>query len=155
MFEALVFGVNSHCHVGHDGFGALGSDDDALARITFQGVIEVEQLGVFLAVNHLFVGQYCFRLRVPVGHAQAPVNAAFFVQIHKNPDYGFRQAVFHRKAGTFPITGSAQAFELIEDDAAVFVFPLKSVFEELIAANVGFADALCAQLLHHLGFGRN
>ena len=38
---------------------------------------------------------------------------------------------------------------MLQDDATVFVRPVPSVFQELIAAEVGLFDALFGQLAHH------
>jgi hypothetical protein len=45
--------------------------------------------------------------------------------------------------------------ELLKNDAAVLVSPVPSVFQELIASQVGLLNAFLGETVHNLGLGSN
>ena len=64
-----------------------------------------------------------------------------------------RANVVHGEGSAVPVAGGAEAFQLFEDDAAVLVGPVPSMFEEFLASDVVFLDALLSQFVHHFSFG--
>ena len=84
---------------------------------------------------------------VPIDHAFAPVDVPLLVEVHEGLEDGVRILLVHGKAFAGPIARAAEFFELLDDDAAVFVFPFPDFFQELFPAEIVavFDDALFAQ----------
>ena len=76
------------------------------------------------------------RRRVPVDHAPAAINEVFFVKIDK--DFLDREDVIFVKGVTLsrPIGRTTQPFELLDDDAAVFVLPFQYALEKFCATEI-------------------
>ena len=85
----LVLRMHTDGRVAQDGLGARGGDGDVLARLAFDGIAHVVELGLQLFVNYLLIGNGGQRFGVPVDHAHATINLAFVVQIHKDVNHGF------------------------------------------------------------------
>ena len=65
-----------------------------------------------------------------------------------------RQALVHREAFARPVAGSAEALQLVDDDAAALGLPLPDALEKFGAAHVAAARLLPLHQLpldHHLG----
>ena len=91
---------------------------------------------------------------VPVHQPLVFVDQAFAVQLDEHLHDGARQALVHREAFARPVAGSAEALQLIDDDAAALGLPLPDAFEEFGAAHVAAARLLPFHQLpldHHLG----
>ena len=116
-------------------------------------VAQVVQLAVLFLVDDLLVAQCREGLRVPIDHAHAPVDEAFVVEVAEDVDDAAAAHLVHGEGRAVPVARRAQAAQLLEDDAAVLLRPRPGVLEELLAGEVGLADALLCQLGHHLGFG--
>jgi len=132
---AFVIGMHGDGGIRHDGFRSLGSNNDALGGIGGQGIADMKKPGIFLFVNDFFVGEYGFRFAVPVGHAAAPVDFTFIEQVYEDLGNGIGEGRFHGKPGSFPIAGSPQAFELIQDDAPILFLPVKGMLQKSLAAD--------------------
>ena len=168
-----VFGVDAHGGVAHDGFRTCGSDHGIEASVgilvehlaftagRYDGVgvgigdivAQVEEMTLFFFVDNLDVGQGSLCFRIPVDHAQAAIDESFVIEVTEDAQHTFASFFVHGEGGAFPVAGSAEASQLLEDDAAVFVGPVPSVFQELVACQVLFFDALLCETVHHLGFG--
>jgi len=61
----------------------------------------------------------------------------------------------HSEARPFPVAGSPQALELIQDNTPVFFFPLESIAQKFFASDIRFPQALLPEQGHHLSLGSN
>ena len=68
---------------------------------------------------------------------------------------GFVIVVIHGETFPFPVTGGAQLFELLDNNATVFFLPFPGMFQEGVSANLMFGDALFPEHVHHFGFCGN
>ena len=152
VLEALIFGVDTDSGIGQDGLWAGGGDGHIVLG-PGDLVAYVEEFGVYFFVDYLLIRHSGLALRVPVDHAVAAVDMSFVVEVYKYLDYGFVVALVHGEAGAVPVAGSAELLELLKDDAAVLVFPLKGMLEEFVPADLSFFDALLAEHLYHLCLG--
>ena len=150
-----VVGVHGHGHVGHNRFGPRRGHGQKLALLPHDGVVEVVHLGLHVLGNHLLIGNSGATFGVPVHHAHAPVNQALIIQVDEHAEHGIGQVGLHGEAGAVPVAGRAELLELLQNNAAVLVFPGKSVGEELLAGEVTFGNALLLELGHYLGLGGN
>ena len=149
---ALVLGVYADGGVAHDGLGAGGGDHDVFV-FTLHIVAEVEQFATALLVDDLLVADGGQRLGVPVDHAHAAVDEPLVVEVDEYADDALVAHLVHGEGGAVPVAGGTEAAQLLEDDAAVLLFPLPGVFQEVFAAERPFVDALFGQHLDHLGLG--
>ena len=150
---ALVVRVHTDGRVAEDGLRARGGDGDEFARLALDGVTHIIELGMQFLVDHLLVGDGGEGLGVPVDHAHAAIDLAFAVEVDENVDDRFGEVGVHGEFGAVPVAGGAEFAELLEDDAAVFLFPLPGIFEELLAGQGFLVDALFLEEVDHLGFG--
>ena len=116
-------------------------------------VVDVHEPRLDFLENHLLVRKRGFALRVPVDHPDAPVNQSFVVEPHEHLHHGFVVGRVHRETGAAPVAGRAEFFELFEDDAAVFLFPLEGMFEKPLPAHGFLAQALLLQHGYHPRLG--
>ena len=152
---AHVLGVDGYGYVAHDGFRARGRDGQVGAWILNHLVLHIVEGGVDVLVNDFFVRKRGFRLRVPVDHAQSAVNVALGVQVGKNLVHAVAADLVHGEGRAVPVAAGAELFELLEYDSAVLVRPFPGVLQKGVAAEVGFFNPFSAELLHHLGLGRD
>ena len=166
-----VVGVDTHGGISHDGFGTGGcyygissalfvtvnnfAFGSGFARHIVIGYIisQVIQFAVFFLIYHFFIAEGGQCLRVPVYHTHAAINQPFVVKVDKHLDNAFAAFFVHGEGCAVPVTRCTQLAELFQDDASVLVSPVPSVFQKLIAGEVGFFNALLSQFVHHFGFG--
>ena len=172
--QPLVFGVGgvyTHCRVAHDGFGTCRCHDGVATAFVVGGdnlafvacgagavvvgnvVAEVEQFAVFVFKYNFLVAEGGEGFWVPVYHTYPAVYQSFVVKVHESVNHAARAYVVHGEGGAVPVAGGAEAFQLFKDDAAVFVGPVPSMFEEFLTSDVVFLDTLLCQFVHHFGFG--
>ena len=86
--------------------------------------------------NHFLVAECREGHWAPVHHALPAVDKTFLMEIDKNllhaPCIGF----IHCESLTSPIAGTTELFELVDNDAAMFLLPLPDALQELIASKV-------------------
>ena len=149
---ARVVGIDAQRRVAQNGFGARRGDDDrpvgALDRIA-----QVVEFAVRLLEDHLLVRKGRLRRGVPVDHPHAAVDFPLFIEVAEDAQDAFRAGFVHREARAVPVARGAQLAQLLEDHAAVFLFPLPGVAEELLARERRLFDALFVEHRHHLGLG--
>ena len=168
-----VLGIDAHGGIAHDGLGARGGNDSIVALailvddvalgtqllLVLEGcqtvdiVLEVIEVALLLAVDDLLVAQSGLSLGVPVHHAQATVDIALVIEVHKDLQNALAAGLVHGEGGAAPVTRGTQFAQLLQNDATMLVGPVPSVLEELVARKVTLADALLGQALHHLGLG--
>ena len=151
---AGVVGVYAHGRIAQNGFGTGGGYDDILV-FTLDIVTQVVELAVLLLVDNLFVGEGGEGLGVPVDHAHAAVDEPLVVEVDKYLQHALGANLVHGEGGAVPVARGSQLLQLLEDDAAVLLFPLPGIFEELLAGEVALLDTLGGEFVHHFGFGGN
>ena len=80
------------------------------------------------------IGQRGLAARAPVDHVIAAIDQSFFVQAHEGFAHGARQAGIESEALARPVAAIAGALHLLDDAAAVFLFPLPDACFEFLAA---------------------
>ncbi len=115
-------------------------------------IIDFVQLAVLLAELDLDVGDRGAAVRAPVDHSQIAIDQAVTIELDENAAHGARQAFVQREARAGPVSGCAEAFELIDDLVAVLFLPLPHFLDELFASEVEARDALRGESAvdHHL-----
>ena len=104
-------------------------------------------------VDHLLVADGGESYGVPIDHAHTAVDEPFAVEVDEDADDAFVARVVHSEGGAVPVARGTEPTQLLEYDAAVLLFPLPSVFHELIAGEAALIDAAVGQHLDHLGLG--
>src|SRR5260370_41259223 len=66
----------------------------------------------------------------------AAINQVFLVKIDKNVGDGARITLVHRVTLARPISRTAKPFQLLNDDAAVFVLPFEHALEKFFPAEI-------------------
>ena len=129
--------------------GIVGAEGLALDRIA-----QIPETALDLDLLHFEIGDRGEQLRIPVHQPLVFVDQAFAVQFDEHFHDRARQALVHREALARPVAGSAEALQLVDDDAAALRLPLPDAFEEFGAAHVAAARLLPLHQLpldHHLG----
>ena len=165
-----ILGVDTHGGITHDGL-RTGSchyciiallilvDDITLClqsllvveRLQVSHIIfQVEQMALLLFIDHLFGRKGGECLRIPVHHAESAIDEPLVVEIDKHLDHTLTALFIHGEGRTVPIATGTEATQLLQDDTAVLVGPVPSVFQELLTGQVTLLDAFACELLHHL-----
>ena len=147
---ALILRVNTDRRIRHNRFRARSRNRQPLIRALYL-IANMVQLTLLLPVNHLIIRQRRAPHRIPVTHAVSAVDLALLMQVHKHINYRLVIVRVHRKGRTIPVTASPQLPKLLQNDPPVLLLPLKSVFQELLPANIALIDTLLGEHLHHLG----
>ena len=157
-----VLGVDAHRRIAHYGLRAGCGDYSIVAFLilvdyvagslqllfVLKGgqavdiIFQVEEMALLLLVDHFFGRKRGEGLGVPVHHTQVTVDVAFAVEVHEDLDDALRASLVHREGRAVPVAGSAQAAQLLEDDAAVLAGPVPGVLEKLLAGELVLLDAL-------------
>ena len=107
---ALVLGIHANGGIRHDGFRAGGGNDQVLVRgiavAVGNKVFQVIEMALGVLVDDFVVAHGGEGLRVPVYHAYAFVNPAFFVEVHEGVNDGLAQGGLHGEAGAVPVAGA-------------------------------------------------
>ena len=127
--------IDAHGRVTHDRFGA-GRSHDGIPVFTDDAVAQVVEFALLLLINHLLVAEGGEGGGIPIDHADAAIDQPFAVQITEDAKDAPRADVVHSEGRAIPVAGGAKASELLEDDAAVLLFPLPSVAQKLLAGKV-------------------
>ena len=90
----------------------------------------------------------------PVYNPAALIYPAFFIKAHKHLFDSGIAALVHGESFSFPIGRSTQPVKLIYYPAAVFLFPLPCILEELLSAHFLLIEALVFEHVCNLDLGR-
>ena len=108
------------------------------------------EMALGVTVDDLIVRYCSVGDRIPVHHAVTVINEAFLVEIYESGDDGGAELGIHCELGAVPVAGRAEFAQLLEDNAAVLLFPRPGVLEELLAGEVFLADSLRGKACDHL-----
>ena len=154
---AFIGGIHANSGICHNGFGTGSGDyQEVIGRIAFtvrNKIAEMVEMALGIAVDNLVVryGGMCHG--IPVDHAVAVIDQPLLVEIHECGRNGVAQCRLHGKLGTVPVAGCSELTKLLENDAAVLLFPLPGIFEELLASQVFLFDSPLGKPCHDLALG--
>ena len=148
----LIFGIDAQRRIAQNGLRTRRGNYDITVR-TLDGIAQVVEFSVRLAVDHLFVREGRLRRRIPVDHPHAAIYLALVVKVHEYLDHALGADLVHRKACTIPVARSSQLAQLLQDDATVLLLPLPGVAQELLARQARLLDTLGPQFGNNLRFG--
>ena len=149
---ARILRVHRNGRVSRDGLRSGGGNLQPGIRLFHHLYLEIKELAVLLFHDDLLIRECGQRFRTPIHHALTAIDETLLVQIHKHALHASRVFLIHRKAQTRPVTTRAELFQLLDDDAAVLLFPFPDVLEQLLATEIiamphgTFLDQLT---LHH------
>lgn len=150
---AWVVGVDGDAGVAHEGFRTGGGDFDEAAGFAGDGVAHGVELGLLWRGDDFLVGDGGEGFRAPVDHAAAAVDEAFVEEVDEDVADFARVVFVHGEALAFPVAGAAEGLQLLDDDAAVFVFPVPDLLEEVLAAEFDAGFAFFAEFAFDDGLG--
>ena len=126
--------MKSHRRVSHDRFRPCGCDFEETAGLFHNLVSDKVKVSFLGLVNDFLVGKRRLRSRIPIDYAAAAINQTFMIKIDENvldsPDVGIIEGITLPR----PIARTAQALELLDDNAAMFVLPFQYPAQEFFAA---------------------
>ncbi|MNS34833.1 hypothetical protein D3C72_669680 [compost metagenome] len=129
---ARIFRVHTDGGIAHNCFRAYGCYGNIFITV-FYFIAQVGQFRLRVFVQYLFIAQRGFGLRVPVDHLRTAIDISFLMQVYKYVDYRFVISIIHGEMSTVPVQCTAQLFQLLQDDAAIFFLPFPGIFQELFA----------------------
>ena len=127
--------IDAHGRVAHDRFGA-GGGHDGVSVFADDAIAQVVKFALLLLINHLLVAEGGEGGGIPIDHADTTIDQSLTVQIAEDADDAPGADVVHSEGRAIPVARGAEASELLEDDAAVLLFPLPSVAQKLLAGEV-------------------
>ena len=110
-------------------------------------------MALLLLIYHLLVAESSESFRVPVHHSRTAVYIPFGVKLVEHLYDACRQHRVHGESRAAPVARRAQAFELLQNYAAILMRPVPGVLQELFASELRLVNAVGSQLCHHLGLG--
>src|SRR5215813_15314887 len=127
-----------HCDTGvaEHGFRTGRRDDDKPTWHPLDGVAEMPQRTLGLAVVDLEVRDHGVHRRVPIDQSLVAIDQALAIKLHKHAANRRRQPRIHREAFAAPIGRGTEPAELAGDGAARLLFPLPNTCNELLAAEL-------------------
>jgi hypothetical protein len=125
-------GVHGDGGVAEHGFGAGGGDAGEAGAVG-EGIFEVPEVAVDLAVFDLVVGEGGLELGAPVDHVVAAIDEALVVEALEDEADGAREALVHGEALAGPVAGAAERLELADDGGAVVLLPVPDFRQEFFA----------------------
>ena len=158
ILVALIVRMHGDRGVAEHGLRTRGRDGDDLARLRAligdDRVVEVPERALHLDLLDFEVGDRGLKARIPIDEALVLVDEALLVELDEHLDDGLGQALVHGETFARPVAGSAEALQLVDDDAARFLLPGPDPFQEFLAperAPVGLLRLHQLPLDHHLG----
>ena len=116
-------------------------------------VAEMIEMALGVLVDNLVVADGSEGYRIPVDHAHSPVDQTFLVEMAEGSDDCCGKVRIHCEPGPVPVAGGAEFAQLLEDDSAMFLFPLPGIFHEFVPGQVVLGNAHPLESGHHLAFG--
>ena len=151
MLVTRVVGIHCDGFVAEERFWARSGDDDIVA------IPDVPEMTLRLGHDDFLVGERGAAGGIPVHHALAAIDEAFFIEVNEGPEDGVTKLVVHRESFASPIARATEFFELLDDNATVFVFPFPNFFLKFFATEIVamFDDALFLECFLDDGLGGN
>src|SRR5690606_33028701 len=100
-----------------------GRDDDTFVR-AFDWVTYVPEVAIHLDLLNFEVRNCGEQLGVPVHKTLVFINESSAIKLHKNFKNRAREPLVHGETLATPVAGRAEPFQLIDNGAAGFGFPL-------------------------------
>ena len=155
ILVALIGRIHGHGGITQQSLRAGSSDLHIASVFSDNWVIDMPEKAILILVLNLCVRQRGLAYRTPVDDTAALIDPSFFVQAHKHFFHGFGTALVHGKPLSVPIRGSSQLVQLIDDAAAVLLFPFPGILQELFPTDLMLIDSLLFQHISHLDLRRN
>ena len=153
--HALVLGIDRDRGVAEHGLGTGGRDGERTVAVR-KRIAVIPQVGLLLSIFDFRVGERRLAMRAPVDDAVAAIDETFLIVAHESVHHRRREVLVHRERLFGPVAGSAEAFELLDDPAAVLVLPRPRALEEALSADVRLGETLfLLHLLHDLDLRRD
>ncbi len=130
----------------------------ASSKITaavLERIAQMPEKAVAFRKLHFRVGNGGFAVRAPVDDALAAIDQAFFIEADKDLADRFGAALVQREALAVPVAGRTKLLELLDNAAAVFLFPLPRALKESLAADLLFRQAFLAHGLDNFRLRRD
>ena len=105
---ARVLRVHGDARIAQHGLRPGRRDDDMPALLPLDGVAQVPQMAVGLALFDLKVGNRGVKFRVPVDQPLVAIDQPVLVEPDEHAQHGARQALVHGEAFALPVAGRAQ-----------------------------------------------
>ncbi len=147
---ALVARAHGHGHITEHRFRA-GRRHNNLPFFILHCIADVNHHAFSFDMLALFIGQRGGAARAPVNDAVSTVDQIFFIEAAEDFENRFAQPLIHCETLAVPVARRTQLFKLIDNGAAVFLFPVPDFFQEGFAFEIVATLALFGQLaLHHV-----
>ena len=152
VFVAGIVDRNCHSRIAEQRF-RTGRGDHQIAGTIRQRVTEVPELALDFLVDHFFVRERALGSGTPVHHAFAAVDVTLVIQLDKHLLDRIGKTFVHGEAFPFPVAGSTQFAELLDDRAAVLFLPVPDPFNEFFTPQRAAIDPFrFTQNFIHLAF---
>ncbi len=107
---------------------------------------------LFLGHDHFLVGEGGLGGGIPVNHPFAAVDQAAVIKLDEHAQDALGIMIVHGEPFAAPIARASEFLELLDDDPAMFLFPVPDFLEESLAAEivaVGDGFLLAQRFLDH------
>ena len=149
---ALILRVDRYCGIAQHGFRTGGCQNNIAAAVS-QRITQVPEVACLLLILYLCIRDGGHAVRTPVDDALALIDEALVVQVDKHLFDCLGASVIQCEPLSVPVTGGAQLFELLDDSAAVFAFPLPCTLQEALSAQVLLGQTFLLHRVDNLCLG--
>ena len=137
-----VVRMDGHRGVAHQRLGSRRGNFQIRPRLFRHLVAHYVELALGGLHDDFLVAQRRLRHRTPIDHALAAVNQPLRVKFDEYLLHLPRVILIHGKSLAVPIAGAAEAFELLDNDAAVFFLPRPHALQKFLPSQIAARFAL-------------
>ena len=147
---ALVVGMDSDGHVCGNRLGTGRDDDNTVLKLVStlvdEGIADVPELALFLAVFDLDIRERGQHLRVPIDDSGAAIELAVVEEVDECLAHGVARRRIEGEGGALPVAGSAHPSCLRGDPRAGHADPVPDTLFKCFASEVVAGHALAREL---------
>ena len=151
----LILRIHGHRRIPEHGFRPGRSDLYKPPLLAVHRVVDMPEEAVLIDMLHLGIRDRGLAHRAPVYDPAALIDQALLVELHEHIHYRVRAPLVHRKALAAPVGRRSHPLELVNDPAAVFLFPLPAFLKKALSSEVVLFDSLFLQVLDNPDLGRD
>ena len=153
-FVTVIIGVDADTGITKHSF-RTGSCNNHFPAAVSERIADMPQVTGLIHVLDLCIRKSGHTVRTPVDNTASLVDQALLVKRHKHFTDSAGTALVHGKASTFPVTGCAQLFLLLNDPVAVLMFPVPNPFQEFFTTQIIAGQSFLAQFFFYLDLCSN
>ena len=150
-----IIWVDTHRGISHNSFWTSSGYNCVFLFFANNLVAEIVKFSLLFFVNNLLIRKSRESFGVPIDHAHSTINQTFVIKVAKHFNNRFGTYIVHSECRTIPIARRTKFTKLFENDSAMLIGPLPSMFQKFLARKVSFFYSFLRQTIYHFCFSSN